>query len=130
LGASAIPWDDGYLTPQELTKDQIKKLIQDFVDATIRADKLGFGIIKINRSYFKMSLKFTELTAISFHHSIPPYPTNELTNMEETLKAELEYFSTLFNSPFSVLCRSCRSRSKSLARNQTFIHSIKLSRLG
>jgi hypothetical protein len=89
LGASALQWGEGYITPQELSKEQIKKLIQDHVDATIRAEKLGFG--NFNQFLtFKMLLKFTEHTVTSFLHSIHLCPTNELMNMEVTLKVEQE----------------------------------------
>jgi 2,4-dienoyl-CoA reductase-like NADH-dependent reductase (Old Yellow Enzyme family) len=43
VGASALPWGEGWLKPHELTKDEIQKIVQDFKSATRRALEAGFG---------------------------------------------------------------------------------------
>lgn len=48
---SAIPFSADYQTPNEMTVDQIKELIQNFKDATIRSKKAGFDMIEIHAAH-------------------------------------------------------------------------------
>ncbi|KAK4229062.1 hypothetical protein QBC38DRAFT_473619 [Podospora fimiseda] len=48
---SAIAWDEGYPTPKELTVQQIKSLVQSFVDAAKRAIAAGVDTIEIHGAH-------------------------------------------------------------------------------
>ena len=45
---SAIPWDEGYPTPHEMTLEQIEAFKQAYIDAVKRALKAGFDVIEIH----------------------------------------------------------------------------------
>jgi 2,4-dienoyl-CoA reductase-like NADH-dependent reductase (Old Yellow Enzyme family) len=51
LGPSPIPYADNWATPHEMTKEDIGKLIKDFVSATIRADKAGVNVIELHGAH-------------------------------------------------------------------------------
>eukprot|EP01121_Diplochlamys_sp_Union-15-3_P004282 TRINITY_DN1431_c0_g1_i2.p1 TRINITY_DN1431_c0_g1~~TRINITY_DN1431_c0_g1_i2.p1 ORF type:complete len:246 (+),score=48.62 TRINITY_DN1431_c0_g1_i2:517-1254(+) len=51
VGPSDVAYSKRYKKPHELDKEQIKGIIQDFVSATIRADKAGFDIIEIHGAH-------------------------------------------------------------------------------
>lgn len=42
VGPSAIPFDHDYPNPRELTKEELKVLVQAFKDAAVRAIEAGF----------------------------------------------------------------------------------------
>jgi 2,4-dienoyl-CoA reductase-like NADH-dependent reductase (Old Yellow Enzyme family) len=48
---SAIPYKDGEPLPHELTKEEIKKVITDFKQATIRSIEAGFQIIELHGAH-------------------------------------------------------------------------------
>jgi len=50
-GASALPVDDGWLVPTEMTHADIAELTQAFVDAAIRADALGCAFVEIHGAH-------------------------------------------------------------------------------
>ncbi|KAJ2619225.1 hypothetical protein GGI25_005845 [Coemansia spiralis] len=45
---SALPYNNDHYTPKEMTIDQIKKVQQAFVNATVRAEKAGFDVIELH----------------------------------------------------------------------------------
>lgn len=47
-GPSAIAYSDTYRTPEALTQDEIKRIINDFKTAAERADKAGFDLIELH----------------------------------------------------------------------------------
>jgi len=49
--ASDMPYDDGWHTPHGMTTDEIGKLKEAFVQATIRADRAGFDLIEIHAAH-------------------------------------------------------------------------------
>ncbi|MEM7545830.1 MAG: NADH:flavin oxidoreductase/NADH oxidase [Pseudomonadota bacterium] len=51
MGASALPLDDGWLTPAEMTAGDIDKLITDFVTAVKRADAAGFEFAELHGAH-------------------------------------------------------------------------------
>ena len=51
LAPSAIPFKEGDKIPHELTKDEIKKVINDFRDAAERALKCGFKVVEIHAAH-------------------------------------------------------------------------------
>jgi 2,4-dienoyl-CoA reductase-like NADH-dependent reductase (Old Yellow Enzyme family) len=51
VAPSAIPFAEGYATPQELTLDQIKALEQAFATAAARAHAAGFRVIEIHAAH-------------------------------------------------------------------------------
>lgn len=51
VSASPIAFSEQYQTPEELTKSQIKAIIQSFQDAAIRADKAGFDMIEVHGAH-------------------------------------------------------------------------------
>ncbi|EAQ92797.1 hypothetical protein CHGG_01032 [Chaetomium globosum CBS 148.51] len=48
---SAIPWDEGYPTPHEMTVAQIEGLVQSFADAARRAVEAGVDTIEIHGAH-------------------------------------------------------------------------------
>lgn len=48
---SAIPFKDGEPLPHELSKEEIKQVIQDFKQAAIRAKEAGFQIIELHAAH-------------------------------------------------------------------------------
>jgi 2,4-dienoyl-CoA reductase-like NADH-dependent reductase (Old Yellow Enzyme family) len=48
---SAVPYKDGEPTPHELSKEEIKKIVEDFKQATIRAREAGFQAIEIHAAH-------------------------------------------------------------------------------
>ncbi|MEI7667727.1 MAG: tRNA-dihydrouridine synthase [Erysipelotrichaceae bacterium] len=48
---SAIGYSADYLTPNELTKDQIKTLVKQFKDAAHRADLAGFDAVEVHGAH-------------------------------------------------------------------------------
>ena len=51
LAPSAIPQLDGERLPHELSKDELKKLIHDFVESAQRADRIGVGGIELHGAH-------------------------------------------------------------------------------
>jgi 2,4-dienoyl-CoA reductase-like NADH-dependent reductase (Old Yellow Enzyme family) len=50
-GPSAIPYEEEYPKPKELSKEGIKRIVSAFVDATKRAVKVGFDVIEIHSGH-------------------------------------------------------------------------------
>lgn len=50
-GPSEIAYNEDYRTPNSLTTDQIKAVIQAFVDASKRADEAGFDVLEIHMAH-------------------------------------------------------------------------------
>jgi len=50
VGPSAIPYGEWH-TPQEADRAALDKIKQDFVDATIRSDRLGFELIEVHGAH-------------------------------------------------------------------------------
>lgn len=48
---SAIAFKEGAFTPKELSVEEIKKVIQDFQDAALRAKKAGFKVIELHGAH-------------------------------------------------------------------------------
>ncbi|MEM7524217.1 MAG: NADH:flavin oxidoreductase/NADH oxidase [Pseudomonadota bacterium] len=51
IGASALPLDDGWLTPAEMTAEEIEELVADFVTAAKRADDAGFAFAEVHGAH-------------------------------------------------------------------------------
>ena len=51
VGASAIAFDDNHPVPHELSVEEIKGLVDDFVQAAKRALEAGFGLIEIHNAH-------------------------------------------------------------------------------
>ncbi|MFJ5927194.1 NADH:flavin oxidoreductase/NADH oxidase [Kitasatospora sp. NPDC092948] len=51
VGASPIPFDDGYPTPAELTEAQIAELVQDFASSARRALAAGFRAVEVHGAH-------------------------------------------------------------------------------
>lgn len=51
VGPSAIPFNDGHALPKELTKEEIKGLIQKFAETAQRAIQAGFDVIEIHGAH-------------------------------------------------------------------------------
>ena len=48
LGPSALPAGPGWSPPVELDRDGIARVVQNFVDATLRAEKAGFDVVELH----------------------------------------------------------------------------------
>ncbi len=51
VSASAIPFDEGYQTPKELTVAEIEKIVVAFANSTERAVAAGFEVIEIHSAH-------------------------------------------------------------------------------
>jgi 2,4-dienoyl-CoA reductase-like NADH-dependent reductase (Old Yellow Enzyme family) len=51
VAPSAIPFKEGEPVPKELTKEEIQIVINDFKEATIRAQKAGFQVIELHGAH-------------------------------------------------------------------------------
>lgn len=51
VAPSAVPFADGYPTPQELSADEIRRIVQAFADAARRAKEAGFKIVEIHAAH-------------------------------------------------------------------------------
>lgn len=43
IGPSALPWSKGWLVPEEMSRQQIQRLVKAFAEAAVRADKVFFS---------------------------------------------------------------------------------------
>jgi 2,4-dienoyl-CoA reductase-like NADH-dependent reductase (Old Yellow Enzyme family) len=48
---SAIPYKEGEPRPKEMTKDEIRNLVNDFTQSTLRAREAGFQVIEIHAAH-------------------------------------------------------------------------------
>ena len=62
---SAIAYKEGEPVPHELTKEEIKKIIEDFSQATVRASEAGFEIIELHGAHGYLLHEF--LSPLSNH---------------------------------------------------------------
>ena len=51
VAPSPIPFNDNDIIPKELTKDEIKEIVQSFADAAKRSLKAGFDVIEIHAAH-------------------------------------------------------------------------------
>jgi 2,4-dienoyl-CoA reductase-like NADH-dependent reductase (Old Yellow Enzyme family) len=51
VAPSAIPFDDGYDNPKELSIEEIKKVTDDFSTAVKRASQAGFSVVEIHAAH-------------------------------------------------------------------------------
>ncbi len=51
VAPSAIPFTEGTVAPHALTQEEIKKIIDDFKQAAIRAVKVGYDVIEIHAAH-------------------------------------------------------------------------------
>lgn len=67
VAPSAIPYDEGYPNPRELTKIEIQGLVKAFADAAKRAVEAGFEIIEIHGAHGYLHTEF--LSPLSNHRT-------------------------------------------------------------
>jgi len=58
VGPSSIRWSENYALPIALSKQGIRKVIQQFVDAAKRAEKAGFDLIEIHGAHGYLAHEF------------------------------------------------------------------------
>ena len=51
IGASPVPLDDGWLTPRQMTAEDIAELTADFVSAARRADAIGCDFVEVHGAH-------------------------------------------------------------------------------
>ena len=69
---SAIPWDEGYPTPKEMSVEEIEGLIQSFADAARRAVKAGVDTIEIHGAHGYLISEFlSPITNVSLASPSP-----------------------------------------------------------
>jgi len=65
VGPSAIPFDETYGTPKELTKQEIAGVIQSFVDASLRSLDAGFRVLELHFAHGYLASSF--MSSLSNH---------------------------------------------------------------
>lgn len=65
VAPSALPFDQGWPTPKEMTKDDLKKVVSDFAAATKRAERAGFEVVEIHMAHGYLLNEF--LSPLSNH---------------------------------------------------------------
>lgn len=58
VGASPVAFDDGWIVPHELSASEIADMVDKWVDATRRAEKLGFDMVEIHSAHGYLSHSF------------------------------------------------------------------------
>lgn len=51
VGPSAVPWDEGWPTPVELTPSEIAAIVSDFAASARRAREAGFDVVEIHGAH-------------------------------------------------------------------------------
>ncbi len=51
VSSSVIPFDDSFKEPKELTEEEIKKIVQQFKEASLRAVEAGFDTIELHGAH-------------------------------------------------------------------------------
>lgn len=67
VGPSPIAYNENFTTPVELSKEQIKKLVEDFGEAARRADEAGIDVVEIHAAHGYLIHQF--LSPISNHRT-------------------------------------------------------------
>jgi 2,4-dienoyl-CoA reductase-like NADH-dependent reductase (Old Yellow Enzyme family) len=67
LAPSPIPFAEGYCTPQEMNKDDLLAVKEQFVQASLRAQEAGFQVIEIHMAHGYLLHEF--LSPITNHRS-------------------------------------------------------------
>lgn len=55
---SAIPYDAGWPVPKAMTKDDIKRVCQEFAEAAKRVDRIGFDVIELHGAHGYLGHQF------------------------------------------------------------------------
>lgn len=55
---SALPVSEGWLVPNEMSTDDIRRVVQAFADAARRADEAGFGVVEVHSAHGYLSASF------------------------------------------------------------------------
>lgn len=58
VGASAVPFDDGWIVPHELTPSEIRDLVDEWARAARRAVEVGFDVIEVHSAHGYLSHSF------------------------------------------------------------------------
>ena len=58
VAPSAIPYDEGWAVPKELTVQEIQALVQSFADAAKRAVTAGFDVIEVHGAHGYLGTEF------------------------------------------------------------------------
>lgn len=58
VGASAVPFDDGWIVPHELSPSEIKDMVETWATAARRAVSAGFDVIEIHSAHGYLSHSF------------------------------------------------------------------------
>ena len=51
VAPSAIPFGDGWHTPHEMSKEELRKLLEAYVSATLRAKRMGFDLVELHSAH-------------------------------------------------------------------------------
>ncbi|APR87163.1 Anthraniloyl-CoA monooxygenase [Minicystis rosea] len=51
IGPSALPFDDGWHTPREMTRADMERVIADFAEATRRSLRAGFDLVELHMAH-------------------------------------------------------------------------------
>jgi len=55
---SAIPYDAGWAVPHAMTKDDIKRLLHEFAEATKRVDRIGYDVVELHGAHGYLAHQF------------------------------------------------------------------------
>lgn len=71
VGPSAIPFDEGFAQPKELTLDEVHGLVKKFAESAERAVEAGFDVIEIHGAHGYLHHQFlSPLSNVSFMLSL------------------------------------------------------------
>ncbi|KAK0186348.1 NADH:flavin oxidoreductase/NADH oxidase [Armillaria mellea] len=63
VAASPIPFADSYATPKELSREDLKGLVESFKQAALRAVKAGFDVVEVHGAHGYLLCGFLSLTS-------------------------------------------------------------------
>lgn len=95
---SSIPFDDTYQVPEELTKEQITNIVEDFRKSAVLAQQAGFDIIEIHAAHGYLINQF--LSPLTNARQDEYDGTTE--NRYRFLKEIVEAIRTVFEGPLFV----------------------------
>ncbi|HHV74601.1 MAG TPA: NADPH dehydrogenase NamA [Thermoanaerobacterium sp.] len=87
VAPSAINWSDDYKLPHELTKEEIKAIVEKFKDAAVRALNAGFDVIEIHAAHGYLLHEFLSPLSNKRNDEYGGDVTNRVRMLKEVIEA-------------------------------------------